>query len=80
MKNMNSSNEEYEKYKALSFGLDYCIPNQSSYNTTETDFAMFYKTFCPNFPHIPGNQLAELKPKFHNACHKYNNIKVSYKF
>ena len=42
MKNMNSSNEEYEKYKALSFGLDYCIPNQSSYNTIETDFEMFH--------------------------------------
>lgn len=40
----------------------------------------FIKTFCPNFPHIPGNQLAELKSKFRNACHKYNNIKVSYKF
>ena len=39
---MNSSNEEYEKYKALSFGLDYCITNQSSYNTIETDFEMFY--------------------------------------
>ena len=30
--------------------------------------------------HIPHNQSTELKSKLRNACHKYNNIKVSYKY
>ena len=29
---------------------------------------------------IPKNQLTELKSKLRNACHKYNNIKVPYKY
>ena len=47
----NFSNYSFtnEEYKALPFGLDYHIPNQSSYNTTETESEMFTKTFCQTF-------------------------------
>ena len=69
-----------EEYKALSFGLDYHISNQSSYNTTETEFEMFSQNILANLSHIPENQLTELKSKLRNAYHKYNNIKVSYKY
>ena len=60
--------------------MDYHIPNQSSYNTTETEFEMFYQIILQNLLHIPENQLAELRSKFCNACHKYNNIKVPNKY
>ena len=60
--------------------MDYHIPNQSSYNTTETEFEMFYQLILQNLLHIPENQLAELRSKFCNACHKYNNIKVPNKY
>ena len=75
--NYSLSNEEY---KALSFGLDYHIPNQPSYHTTETELEMFYQNILPNLSHILDNQLTELKSKLRNACHKYNNIKVPYKY
>ena len=42
--NYSLSNEEN---KALSLG--YHIPNQSSYNTTETEFETFTKTVCQTF-------------------------------
>ena len=64
----------------MSFGLDYNIPNQSSYNTTETEFEMFYQNILPNLSHIPENELTELKSILRNACLKYNNIKMSYKY
>ena len=63
-----------EEYKALLFGLDYHISNQSSYNTTETEFELFYQNTLPNLSHILDNQLTKLKSKLRNACHKYNNI------
>ena len=62
--NYSLSNEEY---KALSFGLDYHIPNQSSYNTTETEFEMFSQNILANLSHIPENQLTELKSKLRNV-------------
>ena len=65
-----------EECIASSFGLDYHIPNQSSYHTTETDFEMFYQNILPNLSDIPGNQLTESKSQLRNACDKYNNIKV----
>ena len=64
----------------MSFGLDYHIPNQFSYNTTETEFEMFYQNIFPNLSHIPDNQLAELKSKLRNARDKYYNIEVQYKY
>ena len=60
--------------------MGYHIPNQSSYNTTETEFEMFYQNSLPNLSDIPDNQLSKLKSKFRNACHKYNNIKVPCKY
>ena len=41
---------------------------------------MFYQNILPNLSHIPENQLTELKSKLRNACHKYSNIKVPYKY
>ena len=78
--NFSSYSLSNEEYKALSFGLGYHIPNQSSYNTTETEFGTFYQSSLPNLSHIPYNQLSKLKSKFRNACHKYDNIKVPYKY
>ena len=69
-----------EEYKALSFELDYHIPNQSSQSTIETEFGMFYQKNLPNLSDIPDNQLTELKKKILNVCHKYNNIIVPYKY
>ena len=69
-----------EEYKALSFELDYHIPNQYSQSTIETEFGKFYQKNLPNLSHIPDNQLTELKKKILNACHKYNNIIVPYKY
>ena len=60
--------------------MDYHIPNQSSYNTTETEFEMFDQIILQNLLHIPENEVAELRSKFCNACHKYNNIKVPNKY
>ena len=42
--NFSSYSLSNEEYKALLFGLDYHIPNQSSYNITETEFDIFRKT------------------------------------
>ena len=41
---------------------------------------MFHQIILQNLLHIPENQLAELRSKFCNACHKYNNIKVPNKY
>ena len=41
---------------------------------------MFYQNILPNLSHILENQLAELKSKLRSACHKYNIIKVPYKY
>ena len=64
----------------MSFGLDYHIPNQSSYKTRETEFEMFYQNILPNLSHILENQLTELNSKLGSACHKYNNINVPYNY
>ena len=52
----------------------------SVYNTTETEFEMFYRNILPNLSHILDNQITEPKSKLRNACHKYNNITVPYKY
>ena len=48
--------------------------------TPQKQFETFSQNILANLSHIPENQLTELKSKLRNAYHKYNNIKVSYKY
>ena len=69
-----------EEYKAFSYGLDHHVRTPCSHNAVETEFELFYQNISSSLSHIPENELAQLKSKLRNKCHKYNNNKNSYKY
>ena len=40
----------------------------------------FYQSTLSNISHIPDEQLAVLKTRIKNTCHKYNRINVTYRY
>ena len=78
--NFSSYQLSEEEYKALSYGLDYHIPSQANNNVINTEFEKFYQSILSNFSHIFDDQLAVLKTRIPNTCHKYNRINVPYRY
>ena len=69
-----------EEYKALSYGLDYHVPSKTNNKVNNTEFEKFYHSILSNISHIPDDQLAVLKTRIRNICHKYNRINVPYRY
>ena len=78
--NFSSYQLSEEEYKALPYGLDHHVPSKTNNNAINTQFEKFYQRILYNISHIPDDQLAVLKTRIPNTCHKYNRINVPYRY
>ena len=65
-----------EEYKTLSYRLGYHVPSKTTNNVLNTEFEKFYQSILSNISHILDDQLAVLKTRIRNTCHKYSRINV----
>ena len=56
------------------------ITSKANNNVINTEFEKFYQSILTNISHIPDDQLAVLKTRIRNTCHKYNQINVPYRY
>ena len=69
-----------EEYKVLSYGLDYHVSSKTKNNVINTEFEKFYQIILSNISHTFDDQVAVLKKRMPNTCHKYIRTNVSYRY
>lgn len=79
VKNLSSYTLTEDEEIALSFGLDYHIPNKPQQIQVEAEFEKFFQTFLKRMQHIPDEDMFQMKTKLLNSCQQYCNIKTPYK-
>ena len=65
---------------ALSYGLDQHIPNNSTRNTIETEFELFYQGLLKNISHVLEEQVSAIKTKLCRTCENYCSIHVAHNY
>ena len=80
MHNFFSYQLSEEEYKVLSYGLDYHVSSKTKNNVINTEFEKFYQIILSNISHTFDDQVAVLKKRMPNTCHKYNRTNVSYRY
>ena len=77
--NFSLYNLTQKEHEALSYGLDYHIPTNSTRNNIKTELESFFQNLLYDLSDMPENEISKVKTKLRNICEKYCHVKVPYK-